>query len=338
MSDFQAFQDLLSSPKRIAITTHQKPDGDAIGSSLALYHYLIKKGHRVDLVVPTEFAEFLKWVPGADKIIVGPEDDERANWIFEGADAIFCLDLNSLQRIAPFDKVVRDASGTKVMIDHHMEPEGFHSVELWDETASSTAELIYRLITGLGDGDLIDQDIAEAIYTGTLTDTGSFRFTNTSPAVHRMVADLIEKGVSVNKIYEHIYNNGSVDRLRFIGHCLSERLNVLPEFRAAYFKIPREVFRNFNIRTGDTEGLVNYALSIKGVDLAVLLTEQDDLSKLSFRSRGEVSSVAFAEEFNGGGHFYAAGGRIKQPIDTTEVQLRELIEARLKPENSQAEG
>ncbi len=325
MQDFQAIQDLLSSPRRIAITTHQKPDGDAIGSSMALYHYLIAKGHKVQVVSPTHYADFLKWIPGNEQIIVGPEDHDRANWIFEGADLIFCLDFNALSRINEFEKTVKEASGKKIMIDHHMDPAGFHDLAYHDDTASSTAEMVYRLIGELGDHDVLDTAMAKAIYMGVLTDTGSFRFTNTSPAVHRMVAHLMEVGVDVNEVYEQIYNQSSVGRLKFIGHCLSQCLTVLPELKTAYFKVPREVFKEYNIRLGDTEGLVNYALSIKDINLAVLMTQQDDLTKLSFRSRNHVSAAALAENFNGGGHFYAAGGRLQASPDDTEAKLLELL-------------
>jgi len=326
MQQIDDLKPLLSESRRIAITTHQKPDGDAIGASMALYHYLTKKGHRVDVVSPTEYADFLKWLVDNDKVLVGPQDPDRANWIFEGADLIFCLDFNALHRINEFEKSVRAAEGTKIMIDHHMDPEGFHDYAFWDDTASSTAEMIYRLIMDHGDGDLIDRPLAEALYMGVMTDTGSFRFTNTSPAVHRMVAHLLEAGVDVSAVHENIFNNGSLDRLRFFGHCFNECLVVRPEYQTGYFKVTKDVFRKFNVRTGDTEGLVNYALSIKGINLAVLISEQDDITKLSFRSRAGVSSQALAEQFGGGGHFYASGGRTKANIDDTEKRLLELLE------------
>lgn len=326
MHDIDKIREYLSTPRRIAITTHAKPDGDAIGSSMGLYHYLVRKGHRVDVVTPTVYADFLKWLPDNDKILVGPEDPDRAKWIFEGADLIFCLDFNALSRINEFEKPVADAPGEKILIDHHLDPQPFHAAAYWDVQASSTAELIYRLIGELGDHDLLDLPMAQAIYMGVLTDTGSFRFSNTSPAVHRMVAHLMEVGVDVTATHEAIFNQGTVSRLQFLGHCLSECLTVLPELKTAYFKVPKAVFRKYNVRTGDTEGLVNYALSIKDINLAVLMTQHDDLTKLSFRSRANVSSAALAEQFNGGGHFYAAGGRIQATPDDTEKQLLDLLE------------
>lgn len=327
MHDIDSIRELLQTTRRIAITTHAKPDGDAIGSSMALYHYLRKKGHKVDVVTPTVYADFLKWLPDNDKVLVGPEDPDRAGWIFEGADIIFCLDFNGLSRINDLERPVKDAMGKRVMIDHHLDPQPFFDLAYWDPQASSTAELVYRLIGELGDHEHIDLPIAQAIYMGVLTDTGSFRFSNTSPAVHRMVAHLMEIGVDVNEIYDSIFNQGTVTRLQFLGHCLSECLTILPELKTAYFKVPREVFRKYNVRVGDTEGLVNYALSIRDINLAVLMTQQDDLTKLSFRSRGTVSSAALAEQFNGGGHFYAAGGRLQATPEDTEKKLLELLEA-----------
>ncbi|TAE59130.1 MAG: bifunctional oligoribonuclease/PAP phosphatase NrnA [Bacteroidetes bacterium] len=325
MGPVTELRELLGRPRRIAITTHQKPDADALGSSLGLYHYLTAKGHKVSVVTPTDYPDFLRWIPGSDIVIVGPADPERANWIFDGADIIFCLDFNALGRINEFGKSVKDSEAKKVMIDHHLEPEPFEDIAYVDMTASSTAELIYRLIVELGDEAMLTLPIAEALYAGIMTDTGSFRFTNTSPKVHRVVAHLMEIGVNVNAVYEHIFNTATLDRLRFTGYCLSNCLFVRDDLKTAYVKIEKEVFRQFNVRTGDTEGLVNYALSIKGVQLGVLITAQDDIVKLSFRSRNEVSSAELAKHFGGGGHFYAAGGKSQGPIEEVEKKLLEQI-------------
>ncbi|MEM7371576.1 MAG: bifunctional oligoribonuclease/PAP phosphatase NrnA [Bacteroidota bacterium] len=321
-------KDLLSSPKRIAITTHQKPDGDALGSSLAWYHYLKKGQHKVKIVTPTDYPDFLKWLPGNDDVLIGPVDPDMANWTFEGADLIFCLDFNAIKRINEFESVVMDAEGMKIMIDHHLEPEGFEDLGFLDATASSTAELVYRLIVELGDKELVDKEIADALYVGVMTDTGSFRFTNTSPAVHRMVAHLMEMGVDVHQAHDRIYSNSSPDRVRFIGHVLSNCLTILPELNTSYIKLEREVFKKFNVKSGDTEGLVQYALGIKGINLGILMAPQDNIVKLSFRSRNEVSSADLAKEFGGGGHFYAAGGRSQGNLEETEQRLIELLEKR----------
>ncbi|WNJ16120.1 bifunctional oligoribonuclease/PAP phosphatase NrnA [Pontibacter sp. G13] len=328
MKDTVALKELLATPKRIAITTHQKPDGDAMGSSLAMFHFLKKLGHTVKVVAPTDYPDFLKWLPGNSEVVVGPDDIDMAKWTFEGADIIFCLDFNALKRLQDFEHAVMDSMATKVMIDHHMEPEDFADLVFWDDKASSAAEMVYRVIEDLGELDKLDLAMAECIYTGVMTDTGSFRFTNTSPAVHRMVAHLMELGVDVNKAYDEVFCNSSPERFRFIGYCLNNCLHVLPELNTAYIKVDREVFRKFNIRSGDTEGLVNYALNMKGIYLGVLFTVQDDLVKMSFRSRGHVSASEFAGNFDGGGHFYAAGGRSKDTLENTEKRFLELLEAK----------
>lgn len=326
MSIITELKNLLSTPRRIAITMHRKPDADAIGSSLGLYHFLVQSGHQVTVVAPTDYPDFLKWMPGTDKVLIGPFDPDKANWIFDGADLIFCLDFNALDRLAEFESSVKDSDATKIMIDHHMEPEGFEDLSYSDEKASSTAELIYRLIHEMEETEKLNLAASEALYAGIMTDTGSFRFTNTSPETHRTVARLMEIGVNVNTVYENIFNTATPERLRFVGHCLSSCLHVLPEYNVAYLKVDREVFRQFPIKTGDTEGLVNYALSIKGVSMGVLFTANDEIIKLSFRSRGNVSSKEFAEYFGGGGHFYASGGRSKLSMEETEKRFLELLE------------
>lgn len=326
MNHVQEIKDLLSSPKRIAITTHQRPDGDAMGSSLGLFHYLTALGHKVKIVSPTPYAEYLAWMPGAKDIIVGPEDKDLAEWTFEGADAIFCLDFNALHRINEFEKSVRDSIGKKIMIDHHMDPQEFYDYQYWDDKASSTAEMIFRLMEELDHLDYLSKDVATSLYTGIMTDTGSFRFTSTTPRVHRMVARMMETGINVNAIYDNIMSNSSVDRLKFIGHCLTERLKVVPELNTAYMMVPKEVFKTYNIKTGETEGLVNYALGIRGVKLGVLMTVQDNIVKLSFRSRGAVNSAQLAGNFGGGGHFYASGGKSLGTLEETEKKFLALLE------------
>lgn len=327
MQHLQEIAGLLSSPQRIAIVTHQRPDGDAMGSSLALYHYLTRKGHQPKVVTPTDYPDFLKWLPGDQDVLVGPEDPERARWTFDGADIIFCLDFNALHRINEFEPMVADSPGKKVLIDHHLDPGDFDDFRFWDDTASSTAEMIYRLIVGLGDRELIDLATAQCLYTGLMTDTGSFRFSSTTPAVHQMAAHLLEVGVDMTEVHDQIFATSTVDRLRFVGHCLQERLTLLPELRTAYIMVPKEVFKEYNVKTGDTEGLVNYALGIKDVSLGILLTVKDNLVKLSFRSRGSVNSAELASHFEGGGHFYASGGRSTDSLEATEKKLLDLLEA-----------
>ncbi|MEL6192217.1 MAG: bifunctional oligoribonuclease/PAP phosphatase NrnA [Bacteroidota bacterium] len=326
MQHISTLKEWLASPKRIAITTHQRPDGDAIGSSLGLYHFLKDSGHKVKIIAPTDYGENLKWLPGREDIIIGPDDPDMANWNFESADLIFCLDFNALSRINEFEDTVRYAEGKKIMVDHHLEPEGFSDLDFWDHTASSTAEMVFRMITALGETDKISTDAAEAIYMGVMTDTGSFRFTSTTPAVHRMIAVLLEKGANSNKIHDRIHGNSTENRLRFFGYCLSNCLFILPELKTAYIKVDKSVFKEFYIKPGETEGLVNYALGIKNVNLGILLTSQDDIVKFSFRSREEVSASELAKQFGGGGHFYAAGARLIGNLEEAEEKLIALLE------------
>ena len=328
MDHINELKDLLSFPQRIAITMHQKPDGDAIGSALGLYHYLVKKGHSVTVVSPTDYADHLKWMPGTPKVLIGPNDPDRAKWAFDGADLIFCLDFNALYRLQDFEASVKDSAATKIMIDHHPDPAGFEDIGFLDTTASSTAEMVYRMIDALGDKELVDKDMAEPLYAGIMTDTGSFRFTNTSAEVHRIVSHLIDVGVEVHPVHEAIFSSFRPERLKFLGHCLLNCLTILTEYKTAYIKLEKEVFKEFNVKSGETEGLVNYALSIKDINLGVLMTAQDDIIKMSFRSRGEVSSSDLAKEFDGGGHFYAAGGKSKSSMEEAEQKLLASLEAR----------
>lgn len=326
MTPLEELKSWLTKPRRITITTHQKPDGDAIGSSLGLYHFLTGQGHKVKVVVPTDYPENLKWMPGNDTILIGPNDTEGANWDFLGADIIFCLDLNALNRLSEFEDVVRSSEARKVMIDHHLEPEGFDELRFWEPEASSTAELVFKLIDDWGAKDQITPQLATALYAGIMTDTGSFRFNTTKPLVHRIVAELIEYGAEPYHTYEQIFANSTENRLRFLGHCFSNCLHVYPELKTAYIAVPKEMFKSFNVKSGETEGLVNFALEMKGIVLGILITENDEMIKLSFRSRGNFAANEFAKHFEGGGHFNAAGGRSRMNMDETEKKLVSLLE------------
>ncbi|MFN0202439.1 MAG: DHH family phosphoesterase [Bacteroidia bacterium] len=325
ISMLQKVKQLLGSRKKIVITTHQRPDGDAMGSSLGLYHYLTQLGHNVTVIAPTDFAAFLKWMPSVGTVMIGPFYQEKAKRFFQQTDIIFCLDFSHLSRVGEFDESVRDSPAFKIMIDHHIDPQDFANFQYWDEHASSTCELIYRFICDLGDRSMINQKVATCLYTGIMTDTGSFRFPATTPAVHRVVADLMETGIETHKIHEAIYDTNSENRIRFLGHCLSNCLTVLPEKRAAYISISKEVAQQFKIETGDAENIVNYALSIKGIDFATMMLENPDIIRLSFRSRGEFGVNTFAANFDGGGHFYASGGRSRLSLVETEQKFLTLL-------------
>lgn len=326
-SEMQAFKALLSAPKNIVITTHTKPDADALGSSLGLAGYLKKKGHEVKVISPTDYPDFLKWMKGNDEVMIFTEHPvENSKKIVEEADVIFCLDFSSLNRINDLGDLVRHSNAKKVLIDHHLEPEDFADFTFWSIKAAATAELVYELIDDLGDNTLIDKDIAECLYSGIMTDTGSFKHSNTTVNVHKITASLIEKGADNAKVAKLIYDTNSVERLKFIGFALSERLIILNRFQTAYFAITAEDLSKFKSKTGDTEGLVNYALSIKGIVMAAVIIENDDLVKLSFRSIGEFPVNEIAKDFfEGGGHRNAAGGKSHLSLEDTVKKLISIL-------------
>ena len=301
---------LLNKPKKIVITTHYKPDGDALGSSLGLGHFLRQYGHQVQIVVPSDYPKFLSWLPGQHDIFIYPQVQEESDVVIQQADILFALDYNHLSRIHAMEAVVRQRQVPKILIDHHLDPEGFDDWRLWDPEAASTAQLVYNFMVSFMEGrSRIDADIASCLYTGIMTDTGSFRFQRTTEEVHMIVADLIRLGAQNWKIHDAIYNSASENRLKFLGFCLLNRLEVIPEYNAALFSVSSADLEQFKVGTGDTEGLVNYALSVEGVRLAALIIDRPDKVKISLRSVDAVPcNEICAKYFNGGGHKNAAGG------------------------------
>lgn len=327
MQELVALKDLLDYPRHIVITTHHKPDGDAMGSSLGLYNYLIQKGHHVRVVSPTDYPTFLHWLPNNPEVVIFTEKTEESKKYVEEADLIFCLDFNTLSRINDLGEIVRTAKGKKVMIDHHLEPEGFDDFRHWSINACATAQLVYDFIANvMKEPHLINKDVATCLYTGIMTDSGSFRFPTTTPQVHHIVAELISKGAENSKIHQLVYDNFSEDRLRFLGYCLLNRLEVLPEYNTAFFSVSGDVLEKYNITTGDTEGLVNYALTINGIKLAALIIERPDKVKLSLRSTGDFPANEICKKyFNGGGHRNAAGGASEENLDTVVSQFKAIL-------------
>ena len=327
MSDLIPLKELLVEPKHIVITTHHKPDGDAMGSSLGLYNYLVQKGHFVRVITPTDYPVFLQWLPNNPEVIIYTEKPDESKVLIAGADLIFCLDFNSLSRINELGDLVREAKGKKVMIDHHLEPEGFDDFRHWTINACSTAQLIYDfIVTIMDEKDLINKDVATCLYTGIMTDSGSFRFPTTTADVHRIVAELIECGAENSKIHQLVYDNLSENRLRFLGHCLLNKLEVFPEYNSAILVIRKEELEKYQITTGDTEGIVNYALSINGIRLAVMMIERPDKVKLSLRSTGDFPANEICKKyFNGGGHRNAAGGFSDYPIDIVREKFNTIL-------------
>lgn len=327
MQEILGLKKALSKPRKVVITTHHKPDADALGSSLGMAGYLKKGGHEVTVITPTDYPKFLAWMQGNDEVVVFNEgNEEKSAEIVSNADLIFCLDFSSLGRINELGTLVAAAAAEKVLIDHHLDPEGFASYNFWNTGASSTAELVYQLIIDMGDRDLIDKGLAEALYAGIMTDTGSFKHPSTTEYTHTVVSDLIRLGADVHRVSKLVYDNNTLEKLRFIGYALSEKLQVLPEFNVAYIAITAEELKRFNSRTGDTEGLVNYALSVEGVVMAAMLIDRTDGVKLSFRSIGDFPVSDFSRaHFEGGGHKNAAGGKSDLPLKETIDKFLSLL-------------
>lgn len=327
MLELAALTKLLAQPRKIVITTHHKPDGDAMGSSLGLYNYLIQQGHHAKVITPTDYPDFLAWMPGNEEVMIFTEHVAEAAVLVAEAELIFCLDFNTLSRINELGELVRMSSAVKIMIDHHLEPEDFDDYRHWDINACATAQLVYDLIVNqLGNKAMVNKDVATCLYTGIMTDSASFRLPNTTPEVHRIAADLIEAGAVNWHIHELVYSNSSENRLRFLGHCLSEKLEVLYEFNTALISVNKEELEKYDVITGDTEGIVNYALSITGIRLAAFIVERTDKVKLSLRSRGEFPANEICKKyFNGGGHRNAAGGTSTDSLEEVINQFKQIL-------------
>lgn len=312
---------LLSAPKKIVITTHHKPDGDAMGSSLGLYAYLIQLGHHVKVITPTDYPEFLHWMPYNSEVLVYTEHLQESAKLVEEADLIFCLDFNSLSRINELGELVGKSAGYKIMIDHHLDPQDFDDFRHWSINACAAAQLVYDFIVNELDGaEYIDKYVATCLYTGIMTDSGSFRFPSATSEVYRIAADLIDLGAEHWRIHQLVYDNASENRLRFLGHCLSNKLTVIRAYNTAIITVTKEELNQFQIVTGETEGIVNYALSINGIKLAAFIVERPDRVKLSLRSTGDFPANEICSKyFNGGGHRNAAGG-------ASEGTLLEVVE------------
>lgn len=328
MQNLKAFKELLSIPKNVIITTHHKPDADALGSSLGLACYLKKKNHKVNVITPTDYPDFLSWMEGNDEVIIYNEGNEQlSEQLVNDADLIFCLDFSSLNRINELGEVVRQSKAVKILIDHHLNPEDFAEFQHHSTEAAATAQLIYSLIQDLGETDLVDSEMAEALYAGIMTDTGNFKHSNTTKEVFLICAELIGKGADVSKISKLVYDTNSLDRVKFLGFAIHERLVVKMDYATAYFAISAEDLKRFHSKTGDTEGLVNYALSIKGIKLAAVIIDRTEAVKISFRSVGNFSVNEFARKyFGGGGHKNAAGGKSDLSLEGTVKEFEKLLE------------
>jgi len=318
---------LLSAPKRVFIVGHKNPDGDAIGSCLGLGLFLKKQGHQVSVVMPNGFPEFLKWMPGASDILCYDKASDKVKAALDEADIVFTLDFNALNRIGDLGPLLEAYKGTLVMIDHHQQPTDYALLTYSDVSMSSTAEMVYHFITALDCKDQIDAAIATNLYAGIMTDTGSFRFPATTATTHRAIADLIDAGAPNSLIHQYIFDSNSPSRLKLLGVALNN-LVLMPEYNTAFMKLSQQELDDCNFRKGDTEGFVNYCLSIQGMVLAAIFIEnkQEGITKISFRSKGDFSVNHLARtHFHGGGHTNAAGGRSDQSLEQTIAEFISIL-------------
>lgn len=325
-SEKTALKRLLATPQQIVIVTHWSPDGDAIGSSLGLWHYLRKKGHKVNVITPNDYPEFLHWLPGNKQVTDAQQEPAKAAKLISKATLVFCLDFNDLKRINVLGKLLAESQAPKVLIDHHPQPDNFARFNLHKVSASSTAELIYEFMELMGDAKLVDKHIGNCLYVGIMTDTGSFRFPATSARTHAVVQRLIEAGAENSRNHNRIYDDNTENRIRLLGYALSEKLVVLPELHTAFFTLSHEEHERFGYQKGDTEGLVNYGLTMRGIVFSVFFAERDGLIKCSFRSKGKFDVNQFARaNFNGGGHTNAAGGASMLSLADTVKKFTKLL-------------
>ena len=328
MQNFTALQSFLSSPKNIVVVGHRNPDGDAVGSCLALSHYFNKKAHNSTVVMPNDFPDFLKWLPGTDKIYRFDGQNHQSKRSINNSEIIFLLDFNALHRVGDdMANTLQEYSNDFAMIDHHQQPDSVAKYLYSDTSICSTSQMVYHFIEMMNDIDLIDKDIATCIYTGIMTDTGSFRFRSTTSKTHNVVADLIDRGAENDRIHGNVYDSNSYNRLLLLGQSLSN-LKILSDYKTAFITLSQEEKDTFNYQKGDTEGVVNYALSIKDVVFGVIFIEDKEqgIIKISFRSKGSFSVNQFARNhFNGGGHDNAAGGKSLESLSDTIKTFEALL-------------
>ncbi len=326
MEDIKKVKDLLFGlGKDIVILSHRNPDGDAIGSSLGLMHYLKTLGHSIHIILPSDYPPPFAWMPLIEDIIIFDSEPTVSTNIINKADIAFCLDFNAFDRIDKVGEILRKRNIPMVMIDHHLDPEPFCDIVFSDTTASSTCELVYRFICDLGEKRKITLDCLDCLYTGILTDTGSFKY-GTSPTLFRTVADMTEQGVDGFRIQDLVFNSLNEKQLRLIGHCLNNRLEFLPEFKAAIITLTKQDYADFTIIRGDTEGIVNYILMVRDIKIAIFVSEQPNIIKLSMRSKGDFSVQDICRKyFNGGGHKNASGGYMHAALSHVTKKIKDVL-------------
>ncbi len=325
------FSRYVEKGERFVMTTHLSPDGDAIGSSLSMAHYLTELGkERVHVIVPNDFPAFLKWMPGAKDVLIYEKYPDYAEQLIREADVIINLDNNEPKRIGRLAPLVEAAPGRKVMIDHHLYPApDFCRLVISHPELSSTCELVFRLLCAMKSYDDINRQAAECLYTGMMTDTGAFSYNSNRTDIYFIIGELIKKGIDKDAIYRRVYQVYSESRMRLMGYTMNEKMKVYPAQRAALITLTRDELQRYHYTAGDTEGFVNMPLDIDGVEFSVFIREDRDYAKVSLRSVGRFPCNRFAmRHFNGGGHKNASGGEfygsLEDAVRTFEQGLQEL--------------
>ncbi len=311
----------------IVITSHRSPDGDSIGSSLAVYHFIEALGKKAQICHPDPCPTFLNWVKGDVDIVDYENSPEEVGKLMDEADLIFCLDYNGAGRLGnEMGDLLLKTSGKKVMIDHHLNPDDFVDIPVSEPSVCSTSQLIFELIESSGRVDVLNTKIGTPIYLGIMTDTGSFRYSSVAPRTHEILSKLLQVGVQHTDVHEQTFDNNRIDKLRLRAHIIAERLELIKDYHVAIISVTEEELERFNFIKGDTEGLVNVALSIEGVNVAVFFTEKGEAVKISFRSKGDIAVNELASDhFDGGGHKNAAGGISHDGLVDTINRFKTLI-------------
>ncbi|SED51592.1 phosphoesterase RecJ domain-containing protein [Tenacibaculum sp. MAR_2010_89] len=327
LKQFKELKEFLSRPQEVVIIGHRNPDGDAVGSTLGLKHYLDKKGHKAQVLMPNEYPDFLQWIPGSETVYRFDRQNNQSVKALKKSTIIFLLDFNALHRVGhDMQNTLEKYENDFALIDHHQQPDDF-TYMYSDTSMSSTCQMVYNFIEMMEDVDMIDKHIATCLYTGIMTDTGSFRFRSTTSRTHRIIADLIDKGAENDKIHSNVNDSNTYSRLLLLGQSLSN-LEILPEYKTAFITLSQEEKKKFNYEKGDTEGVVNYALSLKGIVFGVIFIEDEEqgIIKISFRSKGKFSVNQFARNyFNGGGHDNASGGKSELNMEDTIAKFKSLL-------------
>jgi phosphoesterase RecJ-like protein len=321
----KTFKSIVNRANNIAIITHWSPDGDAMGSSLGLYHFLKSIKKNVKVIVPNDYPGFLAWLPGNNTVMNHQKEEKKVNAFIAKSDMIFTLDFNSYGRIEKLGEQVSKTTAIKILIDHHQQPEDFADYYFHDVLSCSTCELIHEFISGIAGKKAIDKKIATCLYTGIMTDSGSFRFPSTTAKTHRIVADLIDAGADNDVIYNSVHDDYSKERIKLLGYCLN-KMEVFEDLHTAFISLSQPEQDQYDYQKGDTEGVVNYALSIRGIRFSAFFAERDGLVKISFRSKGKFDVNKFARtHFSGGGHKNAAGGKSDKTLDQTVLDFVEIL-------------